>query len=98
MAQKTIKIADGKVPLDDSGAITRYVDIVTENMVAGGVVQFGLGTIVGAEDQSEVTIEGVIHLRMTPQMAYRWAEMLMVAAEKAAKQQKDHLERLATVN
>jgi hypothetical protein len=95
----TLKLNDQQVPFDDSNAITRHVDVVTENVAADGIVYFGLGALKGLLETEEIQVDGIAHLRMTPRFARMVAGRLVTAAKKAEEQLlKDAMERSGPAN
>jgi hypothetical protein len=86
MAQKTIKVGGEEVPLDDSAAVTAYVDVFTEAGVMDGVVYVGFGYVVGGQRPNAARAVDVVHLRMSPIVARRVAQALLSDAEKAERQ------------
>lgn len=79
MAQKTIKLGDTEIPLDDSEAERFAPDIITEARVFDGMVHIGLGGLVVAGDSQPAALEvkGDLHLRVTPLMAARMIKTLI---------------------
>jgi hypothetical protein len=86
---KTLKVNTKDVPFDDSAAIIRSVDIITENMSTDGAVHLGVGSLVGLLETHHVEVQGVIHLRMTPKFARTLAARLLSSASLADEQIKE---------